>query len=67
MSDLTMLPNASQERESFIRELRVCWCWHRYMAAELESVAFAVQNGMSESDARLWLAEAAGIAEGASE
>jgi hypothetical protein len=67
MMDHTMLPSARQEREMFIRELRVHWCWHRYMAAEIEFVAFAVKNGMPETAGRLWLAEAAGTAEGAAD
>ena len=62
MNDMSMLPSPAQARECFIRELRRDWYWHRYMGAEIESVAFLVQNGMPESAARLWLAEAAGEA-----
>jgi hypothetical protein len=37
------------------------------LMAELESASYLVQNGMAVSTARLLLAEAAGLAEGASE
>lgn len=67
MNGLTMLPSPAAERERFVRELRRNWCWHRYMASEHEFVAFMVQNGMPDSEARRWLAEAAGTAEGAAD